>query len=330
MQIQLSHGGGGGATADLIQRIFAAHLGNPILNRMEDAAVLNCEGSRLAMTTDSFVITPVEFPGGDIGRLAVAGTVNDLLMMGAVPRYLTAGFILEAGLETELLERLVVSMADTARETGVQLVAADTKVVEGHGPAAGLFINTSGIGWIEPHLHIGADQALPGDVILILGNLGDHQAAVLSKRLGIRNTIVSDVASLHEPILALLQAGVAVHVLRDITRGGLATVLNEIMSASGCQAELQETAIPVAAETRALCEVLGMDPLSMANEGKFVAIVSQPDAERALAIIRSCPCGRHAVAAGQVTDGHGVVLNTRVGGRRRLTIPWYEGLPRIC
>lgn len=330
MQIQMSHGGGGGATADLIRRVFAAPLANEHLARMEDAAVLESHPGRLAYTTDTFVITPLFFPGGDIGRLAIAGTVNDLLMMGAVPRHLTAGFILEAGLDTGVIERIVRSMADTAAEAGVQIVAADTKVVEAGGHEPGLYINTSGIGWIEAREPVGADRARPGDVILVSGPLGDHQACIMSQRLGIRNRIQSDAAPLNRPVRALLDAGLAVHSLRDITRGGLATVLNELMAASGCQAGLDEASIPVAPETRALCEVLGLEPLAMANEGRFVAIVAAADAERALSLLQAEPLSRQAAVVGRVQEGQGVIVQTRVGGRRRLTVPWSEGLPRIC
>lgn len=326
MMIQLSHGGGGGATAQLIQSVFAGRFNNPYLQRLEDSAVIDMTGP-MAYTTDSFVITPLFFPGGDIGRLAIAGTVNDLLMMGARPRFLTAGFILEEGLPIADLERIAESMAVAAAEAGVQLVAADTKVVEGKG---GLYINTSGLGPIDSRLPVRADLARPGDAILVSGPLGDHQACIMSQRMGIQNGILSDVAPLNAPVRALLDQGLAVHCLRDATRGGLTTVLNELAAASGCAAELDEQAIPVRPETRALCEVLGLDPLTMANEGKFVAIVAAEDADKALEVLWQCPQSAGARRIGTVTEGTGVVLNTRIGGRRRLNIPWYEGLPRIC
>lgn len=330
MQIQLNHGGGGGATADLIRRVFVPHLGNESLARMEDAAVLDAPAGRMALTTDTFVVVPLFFPGGDIGRLAVSGTVNDLLMMGAVPRWLTAGFILEAGLDSEVVERVATSMAATAAEAGIQVVAADTKVVEAGGHEPGLYINTSGVGWVSAPQPPGADRARPGDVLIVSGPLGDHQACIMSQRLGIQNSIRSDAAPLNRPVRALLDGGIAVHTLRDITRGGLATVLNELMDASKCQAELVEAQIPVAWETRALCDVLGLDPLAMANEGRFLAIVAAADAPRALALLRAEPLSREAAIIGAIQSGTGVVVQTRVGGRRRMTTPWSEGLPRIC
>lgn len=340
--IQLSHGGGGGATAQLIQAVFADRLGNRYLKRQEDAAVIDAvdllsgrthpdapagSGGQIAITTDSFVVTPLFFPGGDIGRLAIAGTVNDLLMMGARPRYLTAGFILEEGLAIADLERIVDSMARAAAEAGVSVVAADTKVVEGQG---GIMINTTGMGVVDCRVPVGADQARPGDAIVVSGPLGDHQACIMSHRLGIQNAIQSDVAPLHRPVRALLDQGLAVHCLRDITRGGLATVLNELAQTSHCAAELMEEQIPVQSETRALCEVLGLDPLSMANEGKFVAILPQEDVAAALALLRQFPESAGAAQIGVMTQGSGVILETPIGGRRQLATPWYEGLPRIC
>jgi hydrogenase expression/formation protein HypE len=326
MLIQMSHGGGGGATSELIRTVFAAHFDNPYLRPMEDAALLETSGM-LACSTDSFVITPLFFPGGDIGRLAVAGTVNDLLMMGATPRWLTAGFIMEEGLPVDDLEKIAISMAQTAAEAGVQIVAGDTKVIEGQG---GLYINTTGLGLFGRHHPVRASQARPGDAILVSGNLGDHQACIFSQRMQIKNSITSDVAPLVQPVRALIESGVDVHCLRDITRGGLTTVLNELMTASGSCAEITEAAIPVRPETRALCNLLGLDPLTMANEGKFCAIVAGADAGRALDILHACPQSESASQIGEVAAGTGVLLTTGIGGRRRLNIPWYEGLPRIC
>jgi hydrogenase expression/formation protein HypE len=343
--VELSHGGGGGATAELIRTVFAARLKNPWLRRQEDAAVLPLNQiltglpplgvtdaaagpePRLALTTDSFVVTPLFFPGGDIGRLSIAGTVNDLLMMGAVPRFLTAGFILEEGLAIADLERIVDSMAQTAAEAGIELVAADTKVIEGHG---GILINTSGIGSVAGPVQPAADQARPGDVIIISGPLGDHQACIMSQRLGVQNAIRSDVAPLNRPVRSLLDQGMPIHCLRDITRGGLATVLNELVAASRCGAELNESHIPVRPETRALCDVLGLDPLTLANEGKFVAIVEEAAAEDVAAILRQFPESAGAAAIGRIVAGSGIELVTAIGGRRILATPWQEGLPRIC
>lgn len=326
MLIQMSHGGGGGATRELIENVFASRLSNPVLSQMEDAALIDASG-QMAYTTDSFVIHPVFFRGGDIGRLAVAGTVNDLLMMGARPRWLTAGFILEEGLPISDLERIVDSIATTAAEAGVQIVAGDTKVIEGKG---GIYINTSGIGTFDSNPPVRASQARPGDAILVSGCLGDHHASILSQRMQIQNTIRSDVAPLVEPVRSLIDAGIAVHGLRDATRGGLTTVLNELMSASGCGAEVNEAEIPVRPETRAFFELLGLDALAMANEGKFIAIVAEADTERALMLMHACAQSVDAKRIGTVVPGSGVSLVTRIGGRRRLSIPWYEGLPRIC
>lgn len=328
MTITMAHGAGGEATGALIERVFARHFSNEILNELEDSAVVPSAG-RIALTTDSFVVTPLEFPGGDIGRLAVCGTVNDLAMRGAVPKYLTCGFILQEGLEEETLDRLVASMAATAREAGVLIVAGDTKVVEGSG---GLYINTAGVGFLPDGVDISARSCVPGDAVLVSGALGDHHACILSQRLGIENSIESDCAPLNGLVSALLASGITVHALRDVTRGGLGTVLKELAESSACAFSLEEERIPVHAAVADLCGLLGLDPLYMGNEGKLVAVVPEAQAEEALRLLRGTEYGREAALIGHVTDGTPgeVTLITPIGGRRRLGVLQGEGLPRIC
>lgn len=328
-KITMAHGSGGRATGELIEEIFAQAFDNETLSQMEDAAVVQGAG-KIAVTTDSFVVTPLEFPGGDIGRLSICGTVNDLLMRGAIPKYLTCGFILEEGAELDTLRRIVSSMAETAREAGVEIIAGDTKVIEGNG---GIYINTTGVGFVPEDVDIRADLAKPGDVILVSGNLGDHHATILSQRMEITNSMESDNAPLVEMVTRLLAAKINVHVLRDVTRGGLATVLKELAVSSGNLFEIREEALPVSAQVRDFCGLLGLDPLYMGNEGKLVAIVAPEDADRALDILRSSKYGQAAVRIGEVTgtDGEGrLVLKTRIGGRRILEELQGEGLPRIC
>lgn len=328
MKITMAHGSGGQATSELIADIFEKSFGDPVLSRMEDSAVLPGAG-RIALTTDSFVVTPLFFPGGDIGRLCVCGTVNDLLMSGAAPRYLTCGFILEEGAETGDLRKIAASMAETAREGGVRIVAGDTKVVEGSG---GVYINTAGVGFVPDETEIGPSNCKEGDAVLLSGTLGDHHAAILSRRMGIENSIVSDCAPLTEMVGALLSAGIRVHAMRDVTRGGLGTVLNEFAASSGCRIELEEAAIPVSEQVRAFCGILGLDPLYMGNEGKMIAVVPQEDAEKALACLRRSRYGQNAAEIGNVTsaDESAVLLKTPVGGLRVAGPLYGEGLPRIC
>ncbi len=332
MKITLAEGAGGASTARLIGEVFAKYFQNPILDAMEDAAVVDLPAAgQLAFTTDSFVVTPLFFQGGDIGRLAVAGTVNDLLMRGATPRYLTAAFIIETGTDSDTLEQIARSMADTAREAGVAIVAGDTKVVEGNGQ---VFINTAGVGFVPEGLYISAAGGRPGDLILLSGTLGDHHAALLSARMGIENGIVSDAAPLTAMVSALLTAGVEVHTLRDVTRGGLATVLSELAEASALHLEIEETALPVSPAVKSFCGILGLSPLYMGNEGKLVALIPAADAPRALDILRASPYGASAAiigrsAAGTGTD-RGVSVLTPIGGRRRVGPLVGEGLPRIC
>ena len=331
-KVIMEHGSGGRATGELIREIFESQFHSDVLSEMEDAAVVPGSGT-IAMTTDSFVVTPIEFPGGDIGRLCICGTVNDLCMRGAIPKYITCGFILEEGAEIETLRRIVKSMSETADEAGVKIVAGDTKVIEGNG---GIYINTAGVGFIPEDVDIKAKNAEDDDVIIVSGNIGDHHATVLSQRMNIKNSIVSDNAPLQEMVTALIESHIPVHVLRDVTRGGLATVLKELAVASGLCFEIFEDKLPVDPQVESLCGLLGLDPLYMGNEGKLVAIVPKERAVDALEIIRSCKYGENACMIGSVvapqddsTKG-ALILKTEIGGRRFLDILQGEGLPRIC
>lgn len=326
MKITMAHGSGGKTSAELMSSVFGKHFKNSILDKMEDAAVVEVSG-KIAFSTDSFVVTPLEFKGGDIGKLCVCGTVNDLLMMGAEPKYLTCGFILEEGLEIETLDRIVASMAKQAEIAGVKIVAGDTKVVEGSG---GLYINTSGIGVIPEDRDVSAANCRPGDKLILSGNLGDHHACILSARMEIENDIKSDCGCLKDITDALFGNGVDVRTMRDVTRGGLGTILNEIADTSGCKIELQEEAIPVNEEVRGFADILGLDPLYMANEGKMIAIVPGEQAEKALEAIRATEHGKDAVIIGEIKEGNGTYIVTRLGGSRILDVLYGEGLPRIC
>ena len=331
-KIIMEHGSGGRATGELIREIFEAQFHSDVLSEMEDAAVVPGDAT-IAMTTDSFVVTPLEFPGGDIGRLSICGTVNDLCMRGAVPKYITCGFILEEGADIATLRRIVKSMADTANEAGIKIVAGDTKVIEGNG---GIYINTAGVGFVPKHIDIKAKNAKDDDVIIVSGNVGDHHATVLSQRMDIKNSIISDNAPLQEMVGALIKHKIPVHVLRDVTRGGLATVLKELALASGLRFDLFEDKIPVAPQVQSFCGLLGLDPLYMGNEGKLVAIVPKEHAVEAVEIIRNCRYGQNACMIGAVNtpeDANEVgalIMKTSIGGRRFLDILQGEGLPRIC
>jgi hydrogenase expression/formation protein HypE len=272
------------------------------------------------------VVTPLFFKGGNIGKLAVCGTVNDLSMMGAIPKYLTAGFIIEEGADLEMVESIVETMALTAKEAGVFIVAGDTKVVEGTG---GIYINTSGIGEIIKG-GISISSCKQGDVIILSGNLGDHHAAILSERMGIENEITSDCAPLHTIAKNLLDDGIEVHCMRDVTRGGLATVLNEAADQSGVSVEIWEDAIPVSKEVKGFCDILGLDPLYMANEGKMIAIVKEADANGALEAVKRSPYGTNARIIGTIQEGKGVRMKTKLMGSRTIDVLYGEGLPRIC
>ncbi len=328
MKITMAHGSGGRETGKLISRIFETNFHNEILSRMEDSAVVPGSG-RLAVTTDSFVVEPLFFPGGDIGRLCVCGTVNDLLMSGALPRYLTCGFIIEEGADSEMLNAIAASMARTAQEAGVAIVAGDTKVVEGKG---GVYINTAGVGFVPENTQISASACREGDAVLISGTLGDHHAAILSARMEISNQITSDCAPLGEMVSAMQKAGVRIHAMRDLTRGGLATILNEFALSSRCCVELEQQRLPVAPAVQGFCGLLGLDPLYMGNEGKMAAVVAAEDAELALSCMQKSPYGGNAALIGSIThreDGR-VLLHTPVGGIRVVSELIGEGLPRIC
>ncbi len=333
-QIVLGHGSGGKLTAELIEKVFLPAFANPILDKLDDQAILQVNGSRLAFTTDSFVVTPIFFPGGDIGRLAVNGTINDLAMSGARPLYLAAAFILEEGLPSDDLRRVVESMRDAAQEAGVQLVTGDTKVVN-RGKGDKIFITTTGIGIIEGDVSISADRAVSGDKIIVSGYIGDHGMAIMSQRenLEFEGTIESDCAPLHGLVQSMMQAGAEnIHCLRDPTRGGVATTLNEIAGRSRMGMKLREDAFPIRDTVRGACEILGLDPLYVANEGKLIAIVTAEAADNILNRMREDPLGVAAVIIGEVTAEHSgmVLMKTEIGGTRVLDVMFGEQLPRIC
>lgn len=341
--IVLGHGSGGKLTSELIDKVFLRAFANPILEKLDDQAVVQINGTRLAFTTDSFVVTPIFFPGGDIGTLAINGTVNDLAMSGARPLYLAAAFILEEGLPAEELRRIVESMGIAAHEAGVQLVTGDTKVVN-RGKGDKLFITTTGIGAIERAVNISASRAQPGDKILLSGYIGDHGMAIMSQRenLEFEGAIESDCAALNGLVDSMLDACDAMagkrsedhpmHCMRDPTRGGVATTLNEIASQSKVGMFLHEEQIPVRESVQGACEILGLDPLYVANEGKLVAIVAADAADAVLQRMRDHPLGRDAKIIGEVVCEHpGMVrMETRVGGTRILDVMFGEQLPRIC
>jgi hydrogenase expression/formation protein HypE len=332
-QIVLGHGSGGKLSAQLIEQVFLPAFSNPLLDKLDDQAVFQLNGSRLAFTTDSFVVTPIFFPGGDIGKLAVNGTVNDLAMSGARPLYLSAAFILEEGLETADLLRIVRSMSEAATQAGVQLVAGDTKVVN-RGKADKVFVTTTGIGVIEKPVQISADRARPGDKVILSGYIGDHGMAILSQRenLEFEGVIESDCAPLNGLVADMLEVTTEIHCLRDATRGGVATVLNEIAARSKVGMLLRENDIPVHDTVRGACEILGLDPLYVANEGKLVAIVPEEIADATVKRMREHPLGRESRIIGQVVEDHlGMVLmKTEIGGTRIIDTLFGEQLPRIC
>ena len=332
MKITMAHGSGGSSSKELMSEIFGKHFSNDVLDKMEDAAVLKMTDGEIAMSTDSFVVTPVEFRGGDIGKLCVCGTVNDILMMGAEPKYLTCGFILEEGLDTDVLDRVVASMAAQAREAGVKIVAGDTKVVEGSG---GLMINTTGIGIIPEGRDVSAANCKPGDKVIVSGTLGDHHACILSARMEIENEIKSDCGCLKDITDALFGAGVEVHTMRDVTRGGMGTILNEIADSAGCKIIVEESAVPVSEAVKGFSGMLGLDPLYMGNEGKMIAIVPGDQADKALELMRGTEHGKDAAIIAEVTEpdetgGSAVHIKTPLGATRVLDVLYGEGLPRIC
>lgn len=326
MKITLAHGSGGKATTELIDSIFDKYFSNPVLDMMEDSAVVG-GSDRIAITTDSFVVTPLFFKGGDIGRLAVCGTINDLLMRGAEPKYITSAFIIEEGADTDTLKKIAQSMADTAKEAGVTVVAGDTKVINGSG---GIYINTAGVGFVKNGVNILSSNIQPNDAIIVSGTMGDHHATILSSRMEIENNIKSDNAPLCDMVNNLLDSGVKIHTMRDVTRGGLGTVLGELSAASKVGIDIFEKNIPVTDEVRAFSKILGLNLLHMGNEGKMVLAVKANDAEKALDIIKSSKYGENAAIIGKATDGDSVNLITELGGRRRVGVLIGEGLPRIC
>lgn len=331
--VLLGHGSGGKMTADLLKQHFLPAFTNPALDVLNDQAVLNTHGVRLAFTTDAFVVSPLFFPGGDIGRLAVNGTINDLAMCGAVPLGLSGAFILEEGFPLHDLQRITESMAQACRETGVSLVTGDTKVVE-RGKGDGVFITTSGIGIVAHELMISADQARSGDHILVSGPIGDHGIAVLSAREGLEfeTTLESDTAPLHTLVQAMLEGSHEIHCLRDPTRGGLATTLNELAVSSRVGLVINERSIPVRTEVRGACEMLGLDPLYVACEGRLVAIVGERDADAVLARMHTHPLGKGAAQIGLVMSEHPgtVVMQTVLGSERIVEVLSGAQLPRIC
>jgi hydrogenase expression/formation protein HypE len=339
--VLMAHGGGGKLMHQLLENVFGKAFSNPLLDTRHDSAQLEFCGQmgatpaplRLAMTTDSYVVRPIFFPGGDIGSMAIHGTVNDLAMSGARPLYLSCGFIIEEGLPMETLWRVVCAMRDAAKKCGVQIVTGDTKVVD-KGKGDGLFINTTGIGVIEHTQKILPSSVQPGDAVIVSGDLGRHGMAIMAVREGLQfeSAIESDSAPVHEPVLELLKAGVEIHCLRDLTRGGLASALNEIAEAAGMKIAVEEKLIPVREEVHAACEMLGLDPLHVANEGRFVVFVAEKDALRALEVLRRHQVSNAAAVVGRVVEKAAplVTLKSAIGASRILDMPSGEQLPRIC
>lgn len=332
-QVLLAHGGGGKLTNQLINRLFVPAFHNPALDELHDGAILQVGNTRLAFSTDSYVVQPLFFPGGDIGKLAVNGTANDLAMCGARPLYLSAGMILEEGLSMDTLARVVASMQEAAEESGVQLVTGDTKVVD-KGKGDGLFINTAGIGIIEHDLVISPRSVKPGDVIIVNGDIARHGIAIMAVREGLafESKIESDSASLCGVVMDLIQAEIEIHCMRDLTRGGLASATVEIAEESKTHIVLEESAISVREDVQGACEMLGLDPLYVANEGRFIVIVPPHETERALAVMRSHPLGAEAAIIGRVTETPSglVTMKTTIGASRVVDMISGEQLPRIC
>ena len=331
--VLMAHGGGGKLMHQLIGKMFLSAFNNPLLETQHDSAVVEMTGKKLAFTTDSYVVRPLFFPGGDIGSMAVHGTVNDLAMSGARPVYLSAAFIIEEGLPMDTLWKIVCSMRDAVQRCGVQIITGDTKVVD-KGKGDGLFINTAGIGVVEHKQKIAPQNVLPGDAVLVSGDLGRHGMAIMAVREGLQfeSTIESDSAPVHEIVLELLKAGIEIHCLRDLTRGGLASALNEIAEAAGVKIAVDEKSVPVREDVHAACEMLGLDPLHVACEGRFAAFIAAKDAERALKIMRGHAMGAGSAAIGRVAESSAplVTLKSAIGASRILDMPSGEQLPRIC
>jgi len=332
-KILLAHGSGGRLTHDLVREIFLPHLSNPFLESLDDSARLMGQGGPMAFTTDSYVVNPIFFPGGDIGKLAVCGTINDLSMVGATPSYLSLSFIIEEGFPVEDLKRIVLSIREASDQTGIRIVTGDTKVVE-HGAADQLFVNTAGIGWIREGIHLSGLNARKGDRVLLSGFIGDHEIAVLSQREGFKfeGDLASDCAPLNDLVGKMLQACPSIRCLRDPTRGGLATTLNEIALMSRVGIVVEEERIPARESVRGICELLGLDPLYLANEGKLIAICPPAEAETLLGVMKNHALGREAQIIGKVTEENPgrVVLKTGIGGQRLLDMLTGAQYPRIC
>ena len=331
--VQMAHGAGGRLSQELTRQVFMPHFGNDFLDLLDDQAKLSLPSARTAFTTDTYVVSPYVFPGGTIGSLAVNGTVNDLAVGGARPLYLSAGFVLEEGFPLAALDRIVSSMAEAARKAEVLIVCGDTKVVQ-KGSCDGIFINTSGIGSLRDGVSLSCRNLQPGDRILLSGTAGDHGMSIMTAREGLsfQSGISSDCAPLNHMIAALLDAVPGIHAMRDPTRGGVAAVLNELAASSAAGIDIEERAVPVRAEVRGACELLGIDPLHVANEGKLIAAVPAADADAALDVMRSFGEGRDAAIIGSVCGDHPgmVVMNTAFGSRRIVDLPAGEQLPRIC
>ena len=331
--VQLAHGAGGKLSNEMIDKIFLPRFLNTTLEKMEDQAILENPGGRIAFSTDTFVVDPIFFPGGDIGDLAINGTVNDVAMSGAQPKFLSVGFILEEGLPFETLHRIVLSMEEAAKAAGIQVVAGDTKVVN-RGSCDKLFINTTGFGFVPDGVNISASNLKPGDKIILSGTLADHGMAVMTSREGLsfQSTVLSDTAGLNHLVADMLNVSKDIHALRDPTRGGLATSLNEFAAASNVGIQLEDDKIPVKDDVRGACEILGIDPLYVANEGKLVAVVPPEIANDMLAAMKRNRAGKNASIIGEVTDQHSgvVALRTGLGANRIVDMPVGEQLPRIC
>ena len=332
-RVDMTHGSGGRAMAQLIDELFVRSFDNEWLRQGNDGAVVAAPGGKLVIATDSHVVSPLFFPGGDIGCLSIHGTINDIAMMGGMPLYLAATFVIEEGFSLADLKRVVISMAAASREARVPVVTGDTKVVE-QGNGDGVFITTTGVGVVADGIDIRVERAQAGDVVIVSGTLGDHGVAIMSRRenLTFETTIESDTAALHGLVRAMIEAAPDMHCLRDPTRGGLATTLNEIALQSGCGIVIRERDIPVKPQVNAACEFLGLDPLYVANEGKLVAIVSPGDAPKVVAALRAHPLGRDAAIIGEVIEDplHFVQMETTFGGRRNVDWLTGEQLPRIC
>ncbi|HEV2453440.1 MAG TPA: hydrogenase expression/formation protein HypE [Verrucomicrobiae bacterium] len=331
--ILMAHGGGGRLTHRLIEDLFGKAFCNPILDTRHDSAQFTVPSRRLAMTTDSYVVQPLFFPGGDIGSMAVYGTVNDIAMSGARPLYLSCGFIIQEGTLMETLKQVVLSMRNAAAACGVQIITGDTKVVETREKPE-LFINTSGIGVIESDLAIGPANVRPGDIVLLSGDVGRHGMAIMAAREGLQfdSMIESDSNAVHEPILKLIAAGLEIHCLRDLTRGGLAAALNEISESANVRISIEEKLIPVREDVHAACEMLGMDPLHVANEGRFIAFIPRQEAAKALHLLQQHPVSAGSTVIGEVSETLPpmVTLKSAIGTNRILDMPSGEQLPRIC